>query len=261
MFDIFTFRYFRLQLFSLSCLLFPGSSFADDICLDMHVIQSVPLGFYDENNKAAGLHIEVLQEIEKYSGICMTKRIMPIARIWKSIEEGKHDGGLILKSSARSHLVEYVAFTRNIETIVIPRKGLNIENYKALHNMSIAKTRGTPLSNSFDRDNKLNIVEVTSYGQVVEMLKYGRIDAVAGGAAPIFYHLSAYEGIQNEMDVGNKFILGSREQWLQFSKKSANLDQIPKLQKATELMMKNGDYDRIMLKYYGKIAEFVAGVK
>lgn len=249
-----------LRFLSLSILLFASFSYADDICLDMHVIQSEPLGFHDENDKAVGLHVEVLQEIEKYSGICMTKRVMPIGRIWKSIKLGQHDGGLIFKSAAREQLVEYVALTRIIETIVIPRKGLKIGNYGVLHGMSIAKTRGTPLSNSFDRDNKLNLVEVTSYGQVVEMLKYGRIDAVAGGAAVLFYHFSKFDDIQKDIEIGNKFVLGSREQWLQLSKKSANLDLIPKLKNAADLMLKNGDYDRIMMKYYGNIAQYVSAV-
>ena len=227
----------------------------------MHVIHSVPHGFYDENKKVSGMDLEVLQEIEKYSGTCMTKRLMPIARIWKSIKQGQHDGGLIFKSTASSHLVEYAAFIRNAEVIVIPRKGLKIDRYEQLHKMSIAKTRGTPLSDRFDADNKLNLIEVTNYGQLINMLKLSRIDAVTGSAAPLYYHLSRSKNIENSARVGSEFVLGSREKWLQFSKKSANVDQIPKLKKAVELMIDNGDYDRIRLKYYGSIAEQVALVK
>tara|TARA_R110002153_G_scaffold38643_1_gene112041 strand:+ start:21068 stop:21853 length:786 start_codon:yes stop_codon:yes gene_type:complete len=261
MFDIYTFRHLRLQFFSLSCLLFSGGSFADNSCLDMHVIQSVPLGFYDENNKVAGMDFEILQQIEEYSGICMTMRLMPIARIWKSFKQGQHDGGLIFKSTDRNHSVEYAAFVGNAEIIVIPRIGLKIHNYEQLHKMSIAKTRGTPISNRFDSDIKLNLVEVTSYGQLIKMLKLGRIDAVVGSAAPLFYNLSRFDEIEKSIQVDDKFVLGIREKWLQFSKNSANLRKIPKLKKAVELMNDNGDYQRIMSKYYGNVVGVVTAIQ
>jgi ABC-type amino acid transport substrate-binding protein len=256
LFGFSAFYYVKQRFLSLSLLLFSTFSLGDDICLDMHVIQSVPQGFYDEQQNVVGMDFEVLQQIEKYSGICMTKRLMPIARIWKSIEQGQHDGGLIFKSSGRDHLVEYAAFIRHAEIIVIPRKGLILDNYEQLHKISIAKTRGSPLSNRFDSDNKLNLSEVTNYGQLIQMLEFGRIDAVAGSAAPLFYHLAKLDNVETNIEVNKKFVLGSREKWLQFSKKSADLDQIPKLKEAVGLMIKNGDYERIMRKYYGSNAEY-----
>ena len=224
----------------------------------MHVIQSVPHGFYDEKQKVTGMDFEVLQQIEMYSGLCMTKRLMPIARVWKSIEQGQHDGGLVFKSAERSHLVEYAAFIRNAEVIIIPKKGLKIDRYEQLFGLSIAKTRVTPLSKRFDLGSKVNLFEVTNYGQLIEMLRLGRIDAVAGSAEPLFYHISRLENDSKGIVFGEKFVLGSREKWLQLSKSSANLDLIPKLQKAADLMIKNGDYERIMMKYYGKIFDDVA---
>lgn len=224
----------------------------------MHVIQSVPHGFIDENQKVVGMDVEVLQQIEMYSGLCMTKQLMPIARIWKSFKQGQHDGGLVFRSEARSPLVEYVAFIRNAEMIVIPRKDLVIHSYEQLHNLSIAKTRGTPLSRNFNLAKKQNLVQVTNYGQLVDMLRLGRIDAIAGSAEPLFYHISKLTREKKNIDFGQKFVIGHREKWLQFSKSSANLDLIPRLQKAADLMIKNGDYDRIMMKYYRKTFEHVA---
>jgi polar amino acid transport system substrate-binding protein len=261
MFDIYAFRYFKLQLFLLSSLLFSEGSFADETCLDMHVIQSVPLGFYDENNKVAGMDFDILQQIEEYSGICMTMRLIPIARIWKSFEQGQHDGGLIFKTAESNHSVEYAAFVGNAEIIIIPRNGLTIDSYEQLPKMSIAKTRGTPISDRFDLDIRLNLVEVTTYGQLIKMLKLGRIDAVVGNAAPLFYNLSRFDNTEKSIVVGNKFVLGSRETWLQFSKKSTNLTQLPKLKKAVELMHDNGDYQRIMSKYYGHVVGGVTAIR
>ena len=220
----------------------------------MHIIQSVPLGFLDDQLKISGVDFEVLEQLETYSGVCMTKRLMPIARIWKSIEQGQHDGGLVFKSAKRDHLVVYAAFIRHADIIVLPRKGLEIDSYEQLHKLSIAKTRGTPLNKRFDEENKINLVEVTNYGQLINMLRLGRIDAVAGSAEPIFHHISKLEKSNKNIDVGQKFVLGKREKWLQFSKLSANLEHIPKLQKAVGLMIQNGDYDRIMLKYYGRVS-------
>ncbi|WP_339721369.1 ABC transporter substrate-binding protein [uncultured Paraglaciecola sp.] len=255
MFEFTTFRYLQIQIFTLTMLFCSSGTLANETCLEMHVIQSVPQGFLDEKRNIVGIDFEVLQQLETYSGVCMAKRLMPIARIWKSIEQGQHDGGLVFRSANRDPLVVYAAFIRHAEIIALPRKGLKIDSYEQLHKFSIAKTRGTPLNKRFDIENKVNVVEVTNYGQLLNMLRLGHIDVVAGSAEPIFYNLAKLKKNKKDIEVGEKFVLGSREKWLQFSRLSANLEHIPKLQKAVDLMKEKGDYNRIMMKYYGRGAD------
>jgi len=222
-----------------------------DDCLAFHVIQNAPIGFESAKGKLQGVHFEYLAELEKRSGLCINKSILPYARVWQSIKTGGHDGGIIFKSDSRKKYVEYVALIRKVKTVVIPINGVNITNYSDLSSLIIGKTRGTHLSERFDNDKNLNIVELNNYDQAARMLKHGRIDAIAGSALVLSYQLKKY-ALLSELDVSNKFTLGEKEQWLQLSKQSTQLNKAVKLRKSIAELKKNGTFELIMNKYYGK---------
>jgi polar amino acid transport system substrate-binding protein len=221
-------------------------------CLDMHVIQNAPLGYYNKDNKLVGMHTEVLEEIEALSGICMRIRLMPYARIWRSIENGHHDGGIVFRSPKRSHLVEYVALIKSFKTVVIPKVGKQIRTYDDLSELIIGKTRGTRLSDKFDNDDKLTTLEVTNYKQAVSMLNIDRVDAIAGSALVLSYQLSQNKIPVTSVDPTNNFVIGEREQWLQLSKHSKSKVDISQLRHAVKLLIDNGTLSNIMSKYYGE---------
>jgi polar amino acid transport system substrate-binding protein len=173
-------------------------------------------------------------------------------RIWKSIENGDHDGGIVFRSPERSYLVEYVALIKRFKTVVIPLTGQKISTYDDLSGLIIGKTRGTRLSDIFDNDDKLNILEVTNYKQAVNMLNIGRIDAIAGSALVLSYQLSQNNIPITNIDPTNHYAIGFREQWLQLSKRSKSDVDISKLQYAVKLMIDNGTLNNIMNKYYGE---------
>lgn len=244
----------RKNLLLLTLLLFSQANaqvVKTNECLQMHVIQSVPIGYYDENGELIGVHTEMLEAIERYSGLCFEKLLMPIARIVKSLSLGQHDGGILLLSEKRAHLTTPVEFITNIQTIVIPRRGVRIEKYEDLHSLILGKIGGMPISNDFDSDKELVLVQANRYGQAAQMLERGRVDALAGGAAPLYHNLSKIPGIEQTVDISNIFVLGQRAQWLQLAKNSKHLDKTEILQKAIGVMKENGDYQRIQLKYYG----------
>ena len=81
-----------LQLFTVTDLL------ANNRCLEMHVIQAEPLGYINSQHKMVGVQVDFLAAIEAESGICINKRLMPYARIWKSFAQKKHDGGILFKN-------------------------------------------------------------------------------------------------------------------------------------------------------------------
>jgi polar amino acid transport system substrate-binding protein len=253
--------YLFTSLYSMHCqfyiafvcsMLFSVETHSKDRCLEMHIIQNAPLGYYDKDKKLVGMHTEALEEIEKLSGICIRKRLMPYARIWKSIKNGGHDGGIVFRSPERSHLVEYVALIETFKTVVIPQTGKKIRTYSDLTNLIIGKTRGTRLSDVFDNDHKLTILDVTSYEQAVNMLSIGRIDAIAGSALVLSYQLSQNNIPMTNIDPSNNYVIGEREQWLQLSKHSKIDVDVSKLQYAVKLMIDNGTLNNIMNKYYGE---------
>ncbi|WP_413701618.1 hypothetical protein ACLKMH_08550 [Psychromonas sp. KJ10-10] len=143
--------------------------------------------------------------------------MMPYSRALKNLKEGIHDAGILNPSSDLDFYenVQYIAKIITLKTIIIPKKGLSLNSRESLKNITIGKIRGTPLGDSFDED-KYKILEFTSYGHGVSMLKRGRIDALAGNAGGM--NVIGKFNLNHYFNVPDKFILGERELWLVFLK-------------------------------------------
>ena len=251
MFNLTTFKRFDyvfcLSIIGLSCQL---NAATHEGCLDFHVIQSEPVGFINEDGLPTGIHWEYLEAIKKHSGLCIHISLYPYARIWESIKNGKHDGGIIFKSDNRSELVEYVAKIQNTPTVVIPLKGIKLKDYSDLKNLKIGNLRGAHLNRKFDNDKNLNIVGLSNYEQQTKMINLKRLDAVAGNIYVLTYQLKKY-GVLSKVDLDNQLYLGEKEQWLQLSSKSAHMDKLPILRKSINELKSDGVFRDILLKYYG----------
>ncbi|MEH6447038.1 MAG: transporter substrate-binding domain-containing protein [Oleispira sp.] len=235
------------------CLLPTAAIWAEysPACPRLHVIENAPIGFKNTKGLPTGVHWDYLTEIEKISGLCLDKELLPYPRIWQNIKLGEHDGGIIFKSASRSKFVEYVAHIRSVKTVVIAMNGIKINSYADLQHIRIGKTRGTHLSEQFDQDSSLNIIELSNYAQAAKMINRRRIDAIAGSALVLSYQLKKYNVLDN-VDLTNKLVLGEKEQWLQLSKKSQHLDKIPQLKRAIGKLKNDGSFDAIMDEYYGE---------
>lgn len=239
------------QLLALCSGLLLSAAMASD-CLKMHVIQTGQLGFLDEQNNPTGIQWDLLTELEARTGVCINKQLLPYARVWKSIESGGHDGGIIFRSPDREHLVEPVAPLATMHTVVIPTSNLAIFKYTDLSNLTIAKPRGNRLSDEFDRDSSLKKLEVDNYEVVAKMIGNGRTDAVAGSFISLLYQIER-QGYLDRVNLDGVYRLGSREQWLQMSSKSAHLADTDALREGMASIMEDGTYDKIMTRYYGPL--------
>ena len=202
-----------IRLFYCIIFIIPTSQAFEDLdCLKFHVIKNAPLGFKNTDEESNGVHWEYLVALEKETGFCINKEILPYARIWQSIAQGNHDGGIMFKSTSRSNIVEYAALIRTVNVVVIPVNDINVESYNDLYTLTIGKTRGTHLSKVFDQDPNLNIIELNNYGQAAKMIKFGRINAIAGSALVLSYQLKKHH-VLNNVNYIKKLTLGKKEQW------------------------------------------------
>ena len=241
----------KISLLLWILVIFTLPVYAQKDCLDFHVIDSAPLGFLDENGEMQGVHVELLQYIAKQSGVCISLRLMPYARILRSLEEGTHDGGILFKYAQRANVVEFVAHIQDMQTVVVTNQQLQLSSFADLSSLVIGKTRGTDLSDEIALLENFQVVELTNYQQAAEMLHKGRIDAMAGSALVLFYQLSNLSSMAGKVNFSNKLVLGSRAQWLQISKRTKQVIDYVALKKATEKAVADPMYDKIMQKYYG----------
>lgn len=237
---------FLLKLLLMLTLLLSSRAFAGE-CLNMRIILNTPLGYINENGQPTGIHWDFLEAIEERAGVCFNQKLTPYARIWKSLEHGEHDGSIVFRSQSRDDLVEYVAPIFTVRTVVMPRKGVQLNNYQDLKKIRIGKVRGTKLSTEFDNDSSLNLVEMKNYQQAWKNIKLGRIEAIAG--SEIGLQQSGPEIMLEYADLSSVLVLGERTQWLQLSKKSQHLHNIPRLKVAIESLLSEGVYQVLIKKH------------
>jgi len=232
-------------------ILFIGSPAIAKECLSMHVIDFPPAGFKNNNGELTGIHVDFIQALEKRTGICIDTKIMPYSRALKNLKLGIHDAGILNPSSDPEFYgyVQYIAKLITLKTIIIPRKGLTLSSYKSLKNITIGKVRGTPLGKSFDQ-SKYKIIELTSYFHGLNMLKRNRIDALAGNASGM--SIIGEQNLAHYFNVSGKFVIGKRELWFVFSKKSKKIDQIKPIKTAIQALVNEGVVARIFEKFLGK---------
>ncbi len=227
----------------------PWSGFAQD-SLKMHVIQASPVGFTDENGDPTGYHWDYLSEIEKRSGVSMELFLAPYTRIWKSLKNGDHDGGIVYRSADRDAIVEYVAPIAERENIVIPKKGISLKSYEDLYQLkTIGTMQDLRLGDRFDADERIRakLQFAYDYETLVKMLLQDRYEAVAGNSVALAYLLDKHDAVDAVALPG--IGVGKRVEWLQFSKKSPHLDKIPALKKAIESLKAEGFFRQVLTKY------------
>lgn len=243
----------KMKYFCCALLIFLSNqaySAPEKKCLEFHVINTVPIGYVNEEGKTTGVHWEYLEAVKKHSGLCINLKLMPYARIWNSLEYGNHDGGIIFKSQSRDKLVNYAGHIQTVPTVVIPLKGIKLSTYSDLNQLEIGTMRGVHLSKKFDNDKNLNLVKLMNFDQGTKMIKLKRVDAIAGNAFALMYQLQKFDVLE-KVDLDSQLQLGEKEQWLQLSNKSQHLDLIPVLKQSITELKKNGVFREILIKYYG----------
>jgi len=218
-------------------------------CLKGAVIQNKPIGYVNAEGAGTGVHWDFLQAISQESGICITNELLPFARMWQGLETGSHDVAIGFSSLSRDNTVIKVALIRELKTVVVGTKGLNIHDYEDLIGLTIGKTRATKLNRHFDRDTRLNIVELNDYEQAVNMLMAGRIDALAGSYKAIRYQTEK-AGFPKYLIRSGFHLLGVKQQWLHMSKTSEFKEYIPQLKKAVNKLKKSGTLATLVSKHY-----------
>jgi len=220
-------------------------------CLSTHVIDFPPAGFKNDSGELTGIHVDFTDALEERSGICINKKIMPYSRALKNIKFGIHDLGILNPSSDLDFYahVQYIVKLLTLKTIILPKKGVSLSDYESLENITIGKVRGAPLGHSFDEE-KYEIVELTSYEHGLNMLKRGRIDALAGNASGM--SVIGKFNLNNYFNIPGKFTIGEREIWLVFSNNSGHLEQIEPIKIAAQALVNEGLVDLIFEKFVGE---------
>lgn len=227
--------------------LIAGAVYAET--LKAYVMDSEPLG-YIENGQPKGEHFEYLKAIADKAGLDLDIEVVPKSKLFAGIKSGEIDLAIFFRDAKWDDFVEYAGEVREIRMVAVNRIGKTLSSFADLHNSNrVGVITNTSISPEFDGDSSINKYVVPNYETMLKTMAGGRVDSGVGNAIVISY-------LTNKLGYSSKIqsegiTLGTSAQWLQFSKKSANLDQMDKFTAALEALKADGSLDKILDGYAG----------
>lgn len=206
-----------------------------------------PWGYRDAQGRITGIEYEIVQAIAEHLDEPVAIELLPYKRMIRHLETGEADFAIFYRSERSEEVAEPLVKWGELDIIVIGRAGREITTYEDLRSLDIAVRLGGYFGERFDNDTALNKRPVENYARGVKMLMAGRVDAVVGTAATLYYELRKQQVDMDE--VGRPFFLVRKEDWLHFSRKSPRQDKKDDIVAIVEKLVRQGRFAEIFARY------------
>ena len=219
------------------------------------IMQTEPWGFLlksADDGKAAmpvGIWLDVAALIEAEAGVAMIKTLKPYARLWQELDQGTADLSFLIRSADREGQYAHAGRMFDFGSVVLADKNHPLPNYEALTGLRIGVMRGIRLSPRFDADPALNKVEVRDYETMLQMLREGRLDAVAGNSVSLHY-LVKHMGL--EAQVGEQWVLQVTPVTVHVSKHYGDTEVLRRIESAVQRLERTGAFAAIIDRWVGR---------
>ena len=226
------------------------SSFAQPRILTASVFDIAPWGYKDDQGKITGIEYEIIQAISKEIKEEIKINLVPYNRMIYQLKNGNADFGIFFRSKKSETSAEPLIKWGELDIIIISKKGTQIKDYKDIKKLKIAVRLGGLFDKKFDNDKTIFKVSQRDYAESISKLTEGKVDAVIGTAATLFYELKKQKVDINSLST--PFYLSKKEDWLHFSRLSKNKHKKEKLKNAVTKLIKDGTFNKIFMKYLPK---------
>lgn len=236
-------------------LYFPNVS-AEANAVRASIMLTEPWGYYATDSsteeksklKMIGIWVEISDLIEKESKVTIQKTLTPYPRIWQELENGDTDISFLIRSADRESIVNHAGHLFNFGSVALSRKGIALTKYEDLSGLQIGLLRGIRLSPRFDADTSLHKIEVRDYETLVNMLREGRLDVIAGNSVSIPYLLRKLDA----KDIaGQRLLLQSTPVTIHVSKHFTDKATAKRLEDAVKRLNRRGAIENILTKWAG----------
>lgn len=239
----------------ISCIMlstFFGTSVlqANERKLSASIFEIAPWGYRDSHGKISGLEYDIIRSIEKDIKEPIKINLVPYNRMIYQLKNGTTDFGIFFRSKKSEESAEPLIRWGTLDIIVITKKGVTINNYEGLSGKKIGVRLGGYFGKKFDSDKKLLKVNLRDYKECIQKFKEGKIDAVIGTAATLYYELQKQNIDINTIE--KPFFISTKEDWLHFSRLSKNQHKKEKLKKSVKKLIEDGTFARIFNNYLPK---------
>lgn len=185
--------------------------------------------------------------LAKNSGLDIQVDIVPYKRMLVMLDSGDGDIAIFFKSRKSVKVADPLVLLTTLNTVVFPRRGLQLTRYEDLSNLTIGVKGGVAIQPRFDEDRQLRKKQFNSYYQAAQLLMHDRVDAVTGSEGSLRYNFAKTGYVPDPND--KALALFSREVWLQTSKAhSLAPDIVTRLATETEQLASSDRYRHILDK-------------
>ncbi len=240
--------------FSLPAL---AQSHQPSIQLHVQVPQAEPWAYLQQKNapidspnqKLRGIWIDITQAISQHTQIPFKITLVPSARIVRSIRRGDIDLSFLGQYGEPEPYVKYAGYLFDMGSVIIPHADMELSSYEDLYEFGIGLVRGIPLSPEFDNDQQIFLRRYfRNYETLIGMFYAERLDTIGGDSVSLAYMIRQWH---LGSKVGTPLLLHQTNVWVQFSKKSPNLQYASVVEDAVNHLREQGTFDRIVSSYAG----------
>jgi len=213
-----------------------------------------PFEFQQEGSKEyTGFDMDLIRAIGKQMGYQVEIQNMGFDGLIPGLESGTVDATIsaMTITEERSKKVSFSKpYYKSGLTIVVKNDNTTIKTFADLDGKKIAVQLGTTGADEAKKVKNATIREFNSAPEAFLELKAGGVDAVVNDK-PVNDYYIAKAGGKDAKEVGQP--LTAEEYGIATSKKNKDLTE--KIDKALDELKKNGEYDKIFIKWFGKKAE------
>jgi polar amino acid transport system substrate-binding protein len=209
-------------------------------------IDAAPWAFYDAHDRPAGAFAEIVAELGRRSGHTLPIALQSFARIERDLELGAQDCTIILWMDSRARLVEMGEAIYSMPFGIVARKGVPLTRYDDLLPLRVSMVKGVAFDKRFEADDRITRDLDKDYGQSLQKLAHGRVDAVSGAIPTILHQIR-----RAEMDdqIGDILELSRIPLALQCSKTSPQLPHMAGLGAVIRAMKDDGTVSVILARH------------
>ena len=203
----------------LICILLVANSYSRE--LSAAVFNIPPWAEELESGEIVGIQKEIIDALSKDIGVPIKIKIYPYKRMVSALMSGEVDFSIFYKNKGNDDFSDPLVKWGKLSIIVLPRKSIVVKDYKSLKGLNVGVRLGGKFDDRFDVDDSILKKNCLNYADCIKKLGQGRIDAVIGTAATIFYELKK-QGYKKS-SFGRPYFISNKEDWFHFSKSSQNL--------------------------------------
>ncbi len=210
-----------------------------------------PFEFQEEGNKEyVGFDMDLARAVAKQMGYTAEIQNIGFDGLIPALEAGNIDmivSGMSITEERSKKIAFSKPYYKSGLSIVVKGDNNSITSFKDLEGKRIAVQIGTTGAEEARKIKDAKVREYNSNSEAYMELKAGGVDAVVNDLPVNEYYLTK-SGEKNAKIVGD--IVNAEEYGMAVTKKNTEL--VVKVNKAIDELKKNGEYEKIYVKWFGK---------